>query len=99
MPTRYLKRATAVALLHLSSALLLAAGVLSAAHAHGDHADDPLSTVCSLCGSAKVLATPADPAGAMEPVWTAFTPETPALAARTDPSLRAAFEPRAPPRF
>jgi hypothetical protein len=99
MRTRHLKRATVMALLYFSSAMLLAAGVLSTAHAHGDHADDVLSTSCTLCAPAKLLATPAEPAGAIDPIWTALTSDAPMLAGRSHPGLRAAFEARAPPRF
>lgn len=99
MRTRYFQRTLAAAVLCLGAASLLLAATMAAAHAHGDHADDSLSTVCSVCTTAKILPAPAATATAREPQWLPLgaAPLTPAPL--TAAHVRASFEPRAPPRF
>lgn len=89
----------AAAVLFLGTASLLLAGTLAAAHAHGDHADDSLTSVCSVCTTAKILPAPAATGTDREPQWIPLgaAPVTPASLSAAH--ARADFEPRAPPRF
>lgn len=99
MRTRYFQHVMTRAVLYLGVASLLLAATVAAAHVHGDHGDDALPSVCSVCTTAKILPAPAAVDTGREPHWiplgaASATPE-PLSAAHA----RAGFEPRAPPRF
>lgn len=87
------------AVLFLGTASLLLAATLAAAHAHGDHADDSLTSACSVCTTAKILPAPAATDTGREPQWIPLGAAPVAPAPLSAAHLRAAFEPRAPPRF